>query len=48
MRGELYLSLHCHHLTNFSIKMDKDESHVIVSFVCEVQSHKTVSIKQNL
>ena len=29
----IYLSLHCHHQNDFCIKMDSDESHVIVSLI---------------
>ena len=46
-RGEkteiIYLSLHCHHLNDFCIKMGSDESHFLCFVNCEGQSHKTVS-----
>ena len=39
----VYLSLHCHHQNNFSIKVGSDESHFNVSVGSDGQSHKTVS-----
>ena len=41
--GEIiYLSLHCHHQSDFCIKVGSDESHFIVSVESDGQSHKTV------
>ena len=46
-REIIYLSLHCHHLNDFCIKMGSDESHCMFHN-CEGQSHKTVSTDHNL
>ena len=47
-KGDLYLSLHCHHQNDSCIKMGSDESHVNVSVRSDGQSHKTVSTNHNL
>ena len=39
--GDIYLSLHCHHLNDSCIKMGSDESHFNVSVDSDGQSHKT-------
>ena len=45
----IYLSLHCHHLNVFYIKMGSDdESHFNVSVGSDGQSHETVSTNHNL
>ena len=44
----IYLSLHCHHQNDSSIKMGSDESHFNVSVGSDGQSHKTVSTNHNL
>ena len=36
-RGELYLSLHCHHQNDTCIQMGSDESHLNVSFIARDQ-----------
>ena len=41
-REIIYLSLHCHHHNDSSIKMGSDESHFNVSLIV-MDSHKTVS-----
>ena len=46
-RGIIYLSLHCHHQNDSCTKMGRDESRFNVSFICEGQSHKTVSTDHN-
>ena len=48
-REIIYLSLHCHHQTDFCIKVGSDESHLNVSVGSDGQSHiKTVSTDHNL
>ena len=47
-REIIYLSLHCHHHSDFCIKMGSDESHFNVSVGGDGQSHKTVSTNRNL
>ena len=47
-REIIYLSLHCHHQNDSSIKMGGDESHFNVSVGNGRQSHKTVSTNHNL
>ena len=45
MEGEreiIYLSLHCHHQNDSSIKMGSDESHFNVSVGSDGQRHRTV------
>ena len=44
----IYVSLHCHHQTDFCIKMGSDESHFNVSVGSDGQSHRTVSTNHNL
>ena len=39
----IYLSLHCHHQNDSSIKMGSDKRHLIVSLIVRKKSHKTVS-----
>ena len=39
----IYLSLHCHHQNDSSIKMGSDGSHFNVSLGSDGQSHKAVS-----
>ena len=41
-RGRLYLSLHCHHQNDSSIKMGSDGSQFNVSLTVRGQSHNTV------
>ena len=47
-REIIYLSLHCHHQNDSSIKMGSDDSHFNVSAGSDGQSHKTVSTNRNL
>ena len=47
-REIIYLSLHCHHQTDFCIKVGSDESHFNVSVGSDGQSHETVSTNHNL
>ena len=47
-REIIYLSLHCHHQSDFCIKMGSDERHFDVSVGSDGQSHKTVSTNRNL
>ena len=47
-RDLLYLSLHCHHRNDSSIKVGIDESHFNAFSNCEGQCHKTVSTNHNL
>ena len=48
-RGEIiYLSLHCHHQNDSSIKMGSDDSHFNVSAGSDGQNHRTVSTNHNL
>ena len=47
-RESIYLSLHCHHQNDSSIKMGSDESHFNVSVGSDGHSHKTVSTNHNL
>ena len=44
----MYLSLHCHHLNDFCIKMGSDESRFNVSVGSDGQSHRTASTNHNL
>ena len=44
----IYLSLHCHHQNDSSIKMGSDENHFNVSVGSDGQSHRTVSTNHNL
>ena len=45
----IYLSLHCHHLNFFYIKMGSDdESHFNFSVGSDGQGHETVSTNHNL
>ena len=47
-RGEIvYLSLHCRHQNDSSIKVGSDESHFNVSLIVRGKSHKTVSTGHN-
>ena len=48
MREIIHLSLHCHHMNDFGIKMGIDESPFNVSVGSDGQSHKTVSTNHNL
>ena len=45
---DIYRSVHCHHQSDFCIKMGSDESHFNVSIGSDGQSHKTVSTNHNL
>ena len=47
-REIINLSLHCHHQTDFCIKMGSDESHFNVSVGSDGQSHRTVSTNHSL
>ena len=47
-REIIYLSQHCHHQNDSSIKMGSGESHFNVSVDSDGQSHKTVSANHNL
>ena len=43
----IYLSLHCHHQNDSSIKMGSDESHFNVSLIVRDKVTKTVSTDHN-
>ena len=47
-REIIYLSVHCHHQSDFCIQMGSDESHLNVSVGSDGQSHRTVSTNHNL
>ena len=47
-REIIYLSVHCHHHSDFCIKMGSDESHFNVLVGSDGQGHKTVSTNHNL
>ena len=47
-REIIYLSVHCHHHSDFCIKMGSDESHFNVSVGNDGQGHKTASTNHNL
>ena len=46
--GIIYLSLHCHHLNDFSIMMGSDESHFNVSLIVRTKSQDSVHRPQLL
>ena len=47
-REIIYLSLHCHHQKDSSIKMGSDDSHFNVAVGSDGHSHRTVSTNHNL